>query len=208
MRAEPMQAFRGEALKVSPRGVAPQLLRLRGGAVATVRFVAPHDRPQLQDYFRTLSPRSRYNRFTGARGGLTDQEFDALLRTGENGRFAVVARMVVDGVSTIVGEARYAFDAAARSLEFGLSVHDGFRGQGIGLAMLFNLECRGRMLGAERMFGDTLRTNDEMQGLGRKAGFSFSATPDDWREVRLSKPIAALPCAGIARDPARQLMIA
>jgi len=208
MRAEPMSAFRDGALKVASRGPAPQLLRLRGGAVATVRFVAPHDRPQLRDYFEALSPLSRYNRFTGARGALSDREFEQLLRTGEAGRFAVVARMPVDGVSTIVSEARYAFDPAAKSLEFGLSVHEGFRGQGIGLAMLFNLECRARMLGADWMFGDTLRTNAEMQGLGRKAGFSFTETPGDWREVRLRKSVAVAPCTGVARVDARRLMIA
>ncbi len=207
MRVEPMNEFRGEVLP-SPAGGAPHLLRLRNGAVATVRYMAPHDRPQLRDYFRALSSRSRYNRFTGARGDLSDLEFAQLLRTGENGRFAVVGRMPVDGVSTIISEARYAFDATAGSLEFGLSVHEGFRGQGIGLAMLFNLECRGRMLGADWMFGDTLRTNEEMQGLGRKAGFSFSATPGDWREVRLIKSVAAAPCVGGLRDGARQLMIA
>lgn len=207
MRAEPIEQFRAEVVTPSVSGT-PHLLRLRSGALATVRFVAPHDRPQLQDYFRALSSKSRYNRFTGTRGDLTDREFAQLLPIGENGRFAVVARMPVDGVSTIVAEARYVFDPTAGTLEFGMSVHEAFRGQGIGLAMLFNLECRARMLGAERMFGDTLRTNEEMQGLGRKAGFSFSATPGDWREVRLSKSVAAAPRIGKVRDDARQLMIA
>jgi GNAT superfamily N-acetyltransferase len=207
VRAEPRQAIQGEAAP-PPGGSVPQLLRLRSGAVATVRFVAPHDRPLLRDYFETLSPRSRYNRFTGARGALSDREFAQLLRAGEHGRFAVVARMPVGGVSTIVSEARYAFDGAARSLEFGLSVHERFRGLGIGLAMLFNLECRARMLGAETMFGDTLRTNHEMQGLGHKAGFALTQTPGDWSEVRLRKAVAASPCAAPERNDVRPLMIA
>ncbi|MDR3469601.1 MAG: GNAT family N-acetyltransferase [Xanthobacteraceae bacterium] len=200
-------AGHGGGLPRGPAGGAPHILGLRNGAVATVRFVAPQDRAELQDYFSGLSPQSRYNRFTGARGGLSDQEFDELLRTGEQGRFAVVARMSVGGTSTVVSEARYAFDAMVRSLEFGLSVHEAFRGQGIGLAMLFNLECRARALGADWMFGDTLWTNDEMQGLGRKAGFALSNTPGDWREIRLRKPVAGRPCAGDWGD-AGQLMIA
>ena len=32
----------------------------------TVRFVEPRDAEALQDYFRSLSTRSRYNRFLGA----------------------------------------------------------------------------------------------------------------------------------------------
>lgn len=175
-------------MALAPR--APHLLRLRSGAVATVRFVAPHDRPGLQDYFRGLSSQARYNRFTGARGDMTDGEFRELLRTNHD-RYAIVARMAVDGVSTIVSEARYALDHAAGTFEFGLSVREGFRGQGIGLAMMVNLECRARMLGAEQMFGDTLSTNDEMQGLGRKAGFALSSTPGDWLQVRLTKSLDA-----------------
>lgn len=187
----------------------PHLLRLPGGAVATVRVLAPHDRPGLQDYFRGLSRQARYNRFTGARGEMTDGEFRELLRTSHD-RFAIVARMAVDGVSTIVSEARYAIDHATNTFEFGLSVREGFRGQGIGLAMMENLECRARMLGAERMFGDTLNTNDEMQGLGRKAGFALSSTPGDWLQVRLTKTfgardnVALIPA--IAERPALQPM--
>lgn len=187
-----------EPLLGTSRGA--HVLGLRDETVATVRFVAPQDRAELRAYFRSLSPQSRYNRFTGARGDLSDQEFDELLRTGERGRFATVARLGVGGASIIVAEARYAFDAAARSLEFGLSVHEDFRGQGIGLAMLFNLECRARGLGADWMFGDTLWTNDEMQGLARKAGFALSGTPGDWREIRLRKEVAANPCADIPRE--------
>jgi len=191
---------------------APQFLRLRSGAVATVRFVTLQDGPQLQAYFRTLSPRARYNRFTGARGELSSKEVEELARVGDRDRFAVIARMQVDGASVIVGEARYALDRAAGSLEFALSVQDTFRGQGIGLALLFNIECRARMLGADWMFGDTLRSNDEMQALARKAGFALSATPGDWRELRLTKAVGARrgidPGAGIAREIGPQLMTA
>ena len=173
----------------------PHLLRLRHGAIANVQFVEPEDEQELRDYFAGMSTRSRYNRFTGARGALTHQEFEELSHIGERDRFAVVVREQIGGTSVIVAEARYAIDYSAGTLEFGLSVQDAFRGQGIGLALLFNLECRARILGMRRMFGDTLRTNDEMKGLGRKAGFSFVATPNDGREVRLVKTVES------CRDP-------
>jgi GNAT superfamily N-acetyltransferase len=172
----------------------PHRLRLRDGAVATVEFVTARDGAELQDYFVSLSPRARYNRFAGASSGLSDRELDVLLRVGEHDRFAVIIRIADRNSSAIVGEARYALDQSAGSLEFSLSVSDAFRGRGIGLAMLLNLECRARILGAKTMFGDTLRTNDEMQGLARKAGFWFAATPGDWREIRLVKTVGG--CCG------------
>jgi hypothetical protein len=42
------------------------ILRLRNGKSVTVRFVEPDDADALQAYFRSLSVRSRYNRFLGA----------------------------------------------------------------------------------------------------------------------------------------------
>jgi hypothetical protein len=42
------------------------VLRSRNGEVVTVRFVEPRDAEALQNYFRSLTTRSRYNRFLGA----------------------------------------------------------------------------------------------------------------------------------------------
>jgi len=173
------------------------VLRLRDGRSLTVRFVMPQDRGALQGYFAGMSTPARYNRFTGASSGLSNSEFDRLLHLGEDDRFAVVAEMMIDGAPVIVGEARYMLHAAAESVEFGLSVGDAFRGLGIGFALLSNLECRAAALGAHHLLGDTLRTNLEMQALARKAGFRFTQTPGDWRELRLLKdvhPAADIPC--------------
>ena len=85
--------------------------------------------------------------------------------------------MMIDGHETIVGEARYAFDADTGSFEFGLSIDDRWQGHGIGSALLKNLECRAAAFGATRLFGDTLRSNEVMIGLARKSGFAFAATP-------------------------------
>ena len=41
-------------------------LRTRDGETVNVRFVEPRDTEELQHYFRSLSTRSRYNRFFGA----------------------------------------------------------------------------------------------------------------------------------------------
>ena len=113
--------------------------------------------------------------------------------------FTVVATMMVDGFETIVGEARYAFHPEDASLEFGLSIEDRWQGHGIGAALMKNLECRAASLGASRLFGDTLRSNDSMMALARKAGHVFVNHPDDWKLVRFQKPINVaprdIPCA-------------
>jgi GNAT superfamily N-acetyltransferase len=169
------------------------ILRLHNGKSLTLRFVEPGDAEILQAYFRSLSTRSRYNRFLGAMRELPQTELGHFIHAGEDDRFSVIAVMTIEGIETIVGEARYGFEVATASFEFGLSIDDRWQGQGIGTALLRNLECRAAALGAERLFGDTLRSNDVMIGLARKSGFAFAPTPGDWKLVRFEKHIDAAP---------------
>jgi GNAT superfamily N-acetyltransferase len=175
------------------------VLLLRSGKSTTVRFIEPRDGEALQDYFRSLSVRSRYNRFLGAISELPKTELDHFTHTGEDGRFSVVALMKVDGIESIVGEARYAFNPDSGSFELGLSIDDRYQGQGIGSALLSNLECRAVAFGAEHIFGDTLRSNDAMIGAARKAGYGLVPTPGDWKLVRFEKHVDVapkdIPCA-------------
>ncbi len=175
------------------------VLRSRTGDLVTVRFVTPRDAESLQAYFRSLSARSRYNRLMGAASELPQSQLDKFVHVGCDGSFSVVATMKEDGADTIVGEARYAFDPDTAGFELGLSVDDRWQGHGIGAALLANLECRATALGAEYLFGDTLRSNDAMLHLARKAGYGFAPTPGDWKQVRFEKQIDVapqdIPCA-------------
>jgi len=175
------------------------VLRSRQGDAVTVRFVEPRDGEELQNYFRSLSIGSRYNRFLGAMSELPATVLDHFTHVGMDDGFTVVATMQIDGFETIVGEARYAFHAENDSLEFGLSIDDRWQGHGIGAALLKNLECRAAALGVTRMFGDTLRSNEAMIRLARKSSFAFINNPDDWKLVRFQKHIDVapkdIPCA-------------
>lgn len=174
-------------------------LRTRNGEALNVRFVEPRDTDELQHYFRSLSTRSRYNRFFGAISELPKGLLHDFLEVGERDRFTVVATMMVDGFETIVAEARYALHAETATLEFGLSVGDRWQGHGIATALMKNIECRAAALGAEHVFGDTLRSNETMVSLARKSGFAFVNHPDDWKLVRFDKEITVaakdIPCA-------------
>ncbi len=175
------------------------VLRTRDGTALNVRFVEPRDTDELQHYFRFLSTRSRYNRFFGAISELPKGLLHDFLEVGERDRFTVVATIKVDGFETIVAEARYALHPETATLEFGLSVGDRWQGHGIATALMKNLECRAAALGAEHMFGDTLRSNEAMVSLARKSGFAFVNHPDDWKLVRFDKEILVapkdIPCA-------------
>ena len=187
------------ALRLNDLRQRSDVLRLRTGKSVTVRFVEPRDSEALQGYFRSLSVRSRYNRFLGAMSELPKTELYRFTHVGEDDRFSVVATMTIDGIETIVGEARYAFNIATDSFEFGLSIDDRWQGHGIGSALLKNLQCRAAAFGARRLFGDTLRSNDVMISLARKSGYAFTQSPGDWKLVRFEKHIDVapqeIPCA-------------
>ena len=175
------------------------VLRARSGETVTVRFVEPRDAEALQSYFRALTTRSRYNRFLGAASELPPSLLEQFIHIGEADRFSVVATLRLDGHEIIVGEARYAFNLDTASTEFGLSIDDRWQGHGIGKALLKNLECRAASFGAERLFGDTLRSNNAMISLARKSGYAFKPSPGDWKLVGFEKSIDVeprdIPCA-------------
>ena len=95
------------------------ILRTRSGEFVTVRFAEPADASALQNYFRSLSARSRYNRLMGAASELPQSQLDKFVHPGESDSFSVVA--TIDG--SIVGEARYAFQLDTASFELGLARH-------------------------------------------------------------------------------------
>lgn len=173
------------------------IVRLKGGRPLTVRFIEQKDADALMAYFRGLSRQSRYNRLMGAASELPPSELDRTLHVGEGSRFAVIAELKVDGADMIVGEARYSYSAETQNTEFGLSIGDAWQGQGIGSAMVSNLECRASALGSLRLFGETFRNNEQMIGLARKAGYTFGGAASDWRQVHFEKQLyraTDIPC--------------
>jgi hypothetical protein len=93
------------ALRLNDLRQHSDILRLCGGRSLTVRFVEPGDAEALQGYFRSLSVRSRYNRFLGAMRELPQNLLEHFIHVGEGDRFSVIATLTVGGLETIVGEA-------------------------------------------------------------------------------------------------------
>ena len=202
LRTEPVRSRGPGATTAGKATAAPaifDIIRLRSGASVAFRSVDPNDCEALQDYFRTLSPGARRNRFVGASNGPSDRELERLDRDGKDERFGLVAVMIVNGAATIIGEACCTFDRTAGGCEFGLSVRDEYQGHGIGSVLLSTVERFAASLGARSIFGNTLSANAPMQALARKAGFSLSNTPGDWSERRMAKScVSAFRIAGEA----------
>src|SRR5437588_7023177 len=174
-------------------------LSLPGGERVTVRPVCPRDAGVLQGYVRGLSPQSRYNRFFGPLRELPPSELDRVIHLEPPNQLGLVAQAHVGGTSTVIGEARYALSPDRRECEFALSVADDWRGHGLGTLLLTDVESRARSLGAHRLVGDVLRTNEPMKALARKAGVRMGDVPADPKTVGIVKELT-LPRTAVPRE--------
>ena len=168
-----------------------------GASRLHIRTAAERDVDKLAEHFRTLSHPSRYNRFMGAVSNISKIAFDCLVHNRKADRFTLIAELQQDAREAVIGEASYAFESATGLGEFAISVCDSWQSRGLGSALLSALQARAISQGYFGLFGESLKTNDQMKALARKAGFAF-ARSDDWRAIRFDKQLIDQP-RGVAR---------
>ncbi|MDN5002952.1 GNAT family N-acetyltransferase [Bradyrhizobium sp. GCM10027634] len=154
-----------------------------------IRTANASDVEGLSIYFTGLSTTTRNKRFMGARADSSVVAAECLAKTGHPDHFTLLAELRREGESRIIGETRYAYDAAARHGDFAISVTDVFQRKGIGLQMVTAMERHASNLGHEMIAAETARTNAEMRGLARKAGFEDTGL-GDWQSVQFAKRLS------------------
>jgi len=167
-----------------PRAILPGSLN-----PVCIRTAVESDVDKLCGYFEGLSQPARYNRFMGAVSNFSKLARDCLASARRADFFTLVVEWREQGFDSIIGEASYGFDRASGSGEFAISVSDRFQRHGLGASLLCALQSRALSLGHLDLFGETLKTNDEMKRMACKAGFAFSRSRD-WRAVRFDKKLA------------------
>ena len=168
--------------------VEPTELAKAKGAIY-IRAAGASDVESLSIYFTSLSTTSRNKRFMGARADVAVVAAECLSRTDYPDHFTLLAELRREGRSAIIGETRYAYDATARQGEFAISVADAFQRMGLGLHMMTAMEAHAVDLGHAMIAGETTRTNAEMRGLAKKAGFRDTGL-GDWQSVHLAKRLS------------------
>jgi GNAT superfamily N-acetyltransferase len=170
---------------LGPIGIAAS-----AASLVWIRSAALRDLEGLSEHFGNLSQSSRHDRFMGPVSNIAKIAFDCLKHGERADRFTLVAETREQGRDTIIGEAAYGFDCEQEWGEFAISVADRWQRHGVGSALLDALQFRAISLGHFELFGESLKTNQEMNSLVRKAGFAFTRSPD-WRAVRFEKRLSA-----------------
>lgn len=167
------------------------VVHLRNGKRVLLRPVLPQDLGLQAPFFQGLSDESRYNRFFNPMRSFPPGLLERFTQVDHKSHVALLAETVSDGLETLVGEARYVVEKDGNSAEFAIAVTDDFQGIGLGRLLLDRLTCIAAHAGLQRLFGETLATNDSMLGLARKAGFALERVPQAMHLVRLTKDLKA-----------------
>jgi GNAT superfamily N-acetyltransferase len=159
-------------------------------AMVCIRTAIASDVESLSIYFTGLSSTTRNKRFMGARADCTVVAAECVAKVSHPDHFTLLAEIRLDeGASTIIGETRYAYDAAARHGDFAISVADVFQRKGVGLRMMQAMERHASDLGHQMIAAETARANAEMRDLAKKAGFADTGL-GDWQSVHLAKRLS------------------
>ena len=124
-------------------------ITLRDGARATLRPIAPEDKPLVAASFERLSEESRYRRFFTTKNRLSAAELDYLVDVDHEDHEAIIAIDPSSGEA--LGVARYIRSKDdAEVAEVAVTVVDDWQRRGLGRALLHRLTYRARREGVRR----------------------------------------------------------
>jgi acetyltransferase len=149
------------------------------GTTVTLRPIRPEDEPLLVRFHSTLSERSVSLRYFHAMKYTTRVAHERLTRIcfiDYDREMALVAdrRNPETGEHEILGVGRLSKVHGTTEAEFALLVSDAFQGLGLGTELLSRLLQVGRDEDVDRIFGDILPENTEMQRICEKLGFKLT----------------------------------
>ena len=136
--------------------LAPVLI-LRDGSVAAVRAGGPADHDTVREFFRQLSPESRYRRFFSA-AEPSDDVIDRLIPTDPAHGVTLLAMRFVDGHERLLGMVSY-IPISDTIAEVAFAVDEGYGRQGIATSLLERLAVQASHAGFESFRASTLSEN-------------------------------------------------
>ena len=139
----------------------------------------PSERPELYEHFLSLAAEDRRLRFGAPLGDATVREYVARIEFGQDAVFGVL-----DDELRLLGVAHVA--RSPTFAELGVSVLEGYRGRGIGGALLARAHLRARNWGMGALFMHCLTENAAMMRLARHQGMEIvtqSGEADAWLKL-------------------------
>lgn len=181
---------------------------LRDGTHVRLRHIRPEDAGELRRGLERLSPESRYRRFLGSVGGLSDELIRYLTEVDGHDHVAIVAaRPRVDGGEDGLGVARFVRVAGEPTVaEPAITVLDDEQHKGIGHLLALTLARAAHERGISHFRGEILADNDAIRELLTNVGAEFRAS--ETGRVVFDVAVDREPPADSGHSPARRLLAA
>jgi GNAT superfamily N-acetyltransferase len=195
---------------VQPPPDASFSFELRDGTRVRVRPVRPDDKERIQEELEGLSAESRYRRFMGGKGRLSEEELRYLTELDWSKHQAWIAVDPNREGEPVVGVARCVrLEDRPHVAEPAVAVIDAFQGKGLGTLLLSVLVESALQAGIDTFRGIVLGSNADMLEIFRQLGAQTSRGEADMVVVDLPLPrdVARIPDSpagrvlkGVAQD--------
>ena len=161
-------------------------VRARNGAQVVVRPIRPDDAELERAFFDSLSDETRYLRFFYRMNELTPSMLARFTQVDYDRELAMVAVLGEAGAAAntaFIGVARYVMSADRASAEYAIVVHDDWRRQGIGTALMERLIFAAKRSGVRRLEGAVLRENAAMLAFVATLGLATQEIPGEGQQT-------------------------
>ncbi|MBV8679233.1 MAG: bifunctional acetate--CoA ligase family protein/GNAT family N-acetyltransferase [Aquitalea sp.] len=152
---------------------------LTDGMKVTIRPVRPEDAQMQQEFVRTLSDESRYNRYMSSIKQLSQTMLVRFTQLDYDREMALAMTCETENGEEQQAVARFITDPDNEGCEFALEVADKWQGKGIGYILMNALFDAAREQGLTVMRGEVLAGNKGMLKLMHKLGFTVETHPED-----------------------------
>jgi len=157
-------------------------ITLKSGLDVVVRPIRPEDEHTIIRFHETVSERSVYLRYFQQLKLDQRVTHDRLVRICFNDydrEIALVAEIEREGQKEIIGVGRLSKLPGRNTASFALLISDEFHGQGLGQALLSELQEIARDEKLDAITAEILRENVPMQRLAAKLGFALTPDPGE-----------------------------
>ena len=162
---------------------------LADGRTVLIRPIRPDDEAEEQRFFAGLSEESRRMRFMKAVHEFGEEMIRFFTHIDYEHHMAFVCEVNENGLTMLVGEARYVGNPDGATCEFGVVVADAWRRSGIAGLLMAALMRAARERGYRSMGGLVLKENARERRFARALGFEESSCAEDPTTVRVVKQL-------------------
>lgn len=155
---------------------------LADGTHVTLRPIFPEDKDELRRAFRATSPKTRYQRFLGVVGDLSDATLDYLTNVDQKNHVAIVATVTSDDLKSErgIGVARFIRVPGHPDVaEAAVTVTDDMQRKGVGSLLVRELGRAAVAHGVRRLSADVLADNVTMRAILESVGARSHARAAD-----------------------------